>query len=149
MRVTAGRLQRSSPTDFATYTPAVTNGGAATFNVQSGYYSRTDKRIDVCIYLTVGTAGSGTGIVTVAMPSNVDRSIRQALTLHTESIGSGGNASSHIGGGEAVFFTTTSGANTDRLRNDEGGSVGRESNILGSDLLAGGLITIVGWYREV
>ncbi|MFF1744745.1 hypothetical protein [Streptomyces mirabilis] len=148
MRITAGRLNQISPTDFTPYTPTVTNGGAATFNIQSGWYTKTDKMVTVCIYLTVGTAGTGTGVVTVDMPSNVDRSIRQALTMHTETIGSGGNASSHIAGGECVFFTGTSGARSDRLRIDEGGATSRENNIQGADLISGGLITIEGTYRE-
>lgn len=131
-----------------TYTPTVANGGTVTWTTRTGYYWKVGKMVYVTIYLVVNAAGSGAGIVSVDMPSSVDRSLRQALTLHTETVGSGGNAASHIGGGEAVFFTGGSGATSDRLRNDEGSATSRENNVLGNDLLAGGLITIQGWYRE-
>lgn len=147
-RVTADRLQQGAPTDMTVYTPAVTNGGTATFSTQIGYYTITDLWVDVEIYLVVSVAGSGGGIVTVAMPTNVDRTQRQFINAHTETIGSGGNASTHIAGGEAVFFTSGSGATTDRIRIDEGSATSRENNILGNDLLATGLITLVGRYRR-
>lgn len=135
----------NSPT---TYVPTVTNGGTVTWTTRTGVYWKIGKMVYVTIYLVINAAGSGAGIVMVDMPSSVDRTLRQVLTLHTESVGSGGNASSHIGGGEAVFFTGGSGATSDRLRTDEGSSTSRENNVLGNDLLAGGLITIQGWYRE-
>lgn len=135
-------------TSWSTYTPTVSGGGSATFSTQTGYYYKLGKVVFVTVYLVVNATGSGAGIVTVDMPSNVDRSTRQTLTMHTESIGSGGNAVSHIGGGECVFFTTGTGATSDRLRNDEGSSTSRENNVLGNDLLTGGSITIQGWYRE-
>lgn len=131
-----------------TFTPAVTNGGSVTWTTRTGYYWKLGKMVYVCVYLVVNAGGSGAGIVSVDMPSNVDRSIRQVLTLHTETIGSGGNALSHIGGGECVFFTSGAGATSDRLRTDEGGGTARENNVTGADLLAGGLITVQGWYRE-
>lgn len=131
-----------------TFTPTITNGGTVTWTTRTGYYWKVGKMVYVCIYLVINAAGSGGGIVMVDMPSNVDRSLRQVLTLHTESVGSGGNASSHIGGGECVFFTGGSGATSDRLRTDEGSSTSRENNILGNDLLSTGLISIQGWYRE-
>ena len=140
MRMTAARLQQGSPTDATAYTPAVTNGGSATFSTQTGYYSVLDDWVNVVVYLVIGTAGTGTSIVTVDMPTNVDRTIRQALLLHAETIGAGG------GGSGCVFFTSGSGATSDRLRVDANAADG-EGNIQGVDLKAGGLITIQGTYR--
>jgi hypothetical protein len=135
-----------STTTWTTYTPTVANGGTVTWTTRTGYYYKLGKIVFVCIYLNANAAGSGTSIVTVDMPSSVDRGNRQALTLHAETIGANGNATSSIRGGECVFFTGGSGATCDRLRVDNGTS--NESNIQGVDLLSGGLITIQGWYRE-
>lgn len=146
MRITAARLQQGAPTDPTTYTPAVANGGSVVFNTQTGYYSVVDDWVTVVVYLTVGTAGSGTGVVTVDMPTNVDRSARQALVLHGETIGAGGAGTGIIRGGECAFFTSGSGGTSDRLRVDANAADG-EGNIQGIDLKAGGLITIQGTYR--
>lgn len=131
---------------FNTYSPTVTNGGSATFSTRTGWWMRVGKMVYVCIYLVVNAAGSGTNIVTVTAPTAVDRTTRQALTVHSESNGAGGNATSAIRGGECVFFTGGSGATADRIRIDNGAGV--EGNIQGVDLLSGGIVTIQGWYRE-
>lgn len=146
MRITADRLQQGDPTDIQTYVPAVTNQGTATFNTQIGYYTITDFWVDITIYITGNVAGSGAGLVTVAMPTNVDRTTRQFLGIHSESNGPGGT---HIGGGEAVFFTSGSGALTDRLRIDDNSAASKENNITGADLLATGVLTISGRYRRI
>jgi hypothetical protein len=97
------------------------------------------------IYLVINAAGSGAATVSVDMPSNVHRSLRQTITMHTESTGPNGT---HIGNGQCVFFTTGTGATSDRLRTSSNDATNRDLNITGADLLAGGLITIQGWYRE-
>jgi hypothetical protein len=135
-----------SATTWSTYTPAITGGGTVTWTSRTGYYYKLGKIVFVCVYLNVLAAGSGTSLVTIDMPSTVDRTNRQVLTLHVETIGANGNATSSIRGGECVFFTGGTGATSDRLRVDNGTS--NESNIQGADLLAGGLLTIQGWYRE-
>lgn len=129
-----------------TYTPVVTNGGSATFSTLTGTYVMVGPLTWVNIDLNVNAAGSGSGLVTITMPTAPDHTQRQVLTMHTESIGAGGNATSHIGGGEAVFLAGGSGTTTDRLRTDEGAATARENNIQGVDLLAGGHITIQGFY---
>lgn len=133
-------------TTWTTYTPTVTNGGTVTWTTRTGYYYKLGKIVFVCINLVVNGVGSGSGLVAVDMPSSVERTGRQALTVHAETIGANGNATSSIRGGECVFLTGGSGATSDRCRVDNGTS--NESNIQGIDLLAGGLITIQGWYRE-
>jgi hypothetical protein len=135
-----------STTTWTTYTPTIGNGGSVTWTTRTGYYYKLGKIVFVCIYLNVNAVGSGTSLVTVDMPSSVDRSTRQALTVHAETIGANGNATSSIRGGECVFLTGGTGATSDRIRVDNGTS--NESNIQGVDLLAGGLITVQGWYRE-
>lgn len=153
-RITADRLQQGDPTDIATYTPAVTNGGTATWATQIGFYAITDQWVDVVIYLIAGAAGSGTGLLTVAMPTNVDRSTRQALIVHAESVGAGNGGSattSAIRGGECVFFTTGTGTLSDRIRVDETVTTGNEQNLQGSNILFGANttnITISGRYRR-
>ncbi|WP_194280617.1 hypothetical protein [Streptomyces fagopyri] len=149
-RLTDVRLQAGSPTDIASYTPIVTNGGTAVFNIQTGFYSITDIWVDVIVYLSVGTAGSGSGIVMVDMPTAVDRTIRQALTVHGETVGVNGNGASTGGtirGGECAFFTGGSGARSDRIRIDDSDGDG-ENNLLGVDFKLGGLLTIQGRYRR-
>lgn len=130
---------------FPTFVPTITNGGAVTWTTRTGWYQRVGKMIYVNVWLIVNGAGSGAGIVQVDMPTSVYRGTRQALTMHTESVGPGG---SHIGDGECLFFTGGSGATADRLRTSSNGATNADANILGSDLLAGGSIVINGWYRE-
>jgi hypothetical protein len=144
--VVAGEMTMQGTNTWTTYAPTVTNGGSVTWATRTGYYWKLGKIVFVVIYLAVNTAGSGTALVTVDMPSNVDRSTRQVLTLHGESVGATGNATSAVRGGECVFFTSGTGATADRLRVD--GSAGTEGNIEGVDLLAGGTLAIQGWYRE-
>lgn len=129
-----------------TYTPTVTGAGGATYSTLTGIYVVVGPLTWVNIDLTVLAAGSGSSLVALSMPSTPDHTQRQALTMHTESIGAGGNANSHIGGGEAVFLAGGSSNTTDRLRTDEGAALARENNIQGADLLAGGHITIQGFY---
>lgn len=143
-----GRTAPAVDNEWTTYTPTVAGAGSVTWTTRTGWWKRSRSVIHVCVYLVVNVAGTGTGVVTVTMPTNVYRGTRQVLTMHTETIGAGGNATSHIGGGECVFFPTGSGAVSDRLRTDEGSTTARENNLEGVDLLATGSITIQGWYRE-
>jgi len=131
-----------------TWTPVFSNQGSATFSTITGVYAILGPLVWVNLYAVVNVAGTGTNLLNVTMPTNVDRTRRQILTLHTETVGAGGNSSSHVGGGEAVFLTSGSGSVTDRLRIDEGGTTGREQNIEGVDLLTGGSLTIQGMYLQ-
>lgn len=142
----AGVIDNYAANAFFTYTPTVGNGGTVTWSTRTGWWMRLGPMVFVTVYLVVNAAGSGAGIVTVDMPTNVYRGTRQTLTMHCESVGPGG---SHIGDGQAVFFTSGSGGTADRLRNSSNGASNADANITGADLLAGGIITITGWYREV
>lgn len=140
-----GRTAPASDNEWTSYTPTVTNGGSVTWTTRTGWYKRRGKTVEVCVYLAVNAAGSGGSTVMVDMPSSVYRGTRQLMPMHTESVGPNG---SHIGNGTCVFFTGGSGATSDRLRTSSNDGTNRDSNITGADLLAGGTITIQGWYRE-
>lgn len=134
--------QGNSP---STYIPTWGNAGTAAFSSNTGTYWRLGKVVFVTVYAVVSTAGSGTGNLTVTMPTNVSRATRQCLTVHSESNGPGG---SHLAGGEVVFFVGGSGAVADRIRWDDNSATNNEASVQGQDLLVGGIITIQGWYRE-
>lgn len=134
-------------TTWTTYTPTVTNGGSVTWTTRTGYYYKLGKIVFVVVYLVVNVAGTGSGLVAVDMPSSVDRTTRQALVLHGETIGVNGTGSGTLRGGEAVFFPGGSGATSDRLRVVDADGDG-SGNVQGVDLKAGASLTIQGWYRE-
>lgn len=124
------------------FAPTVSNTGGATWSKRSGYWVQLGPLRYVNVDLVVSGAGSGANTVTVTFPFNVDRTNRQTLTMHTESVGPNG---SHIGDGQCVFFTSGSGGVSDRLRTSSNDPTNRDQNITGADLLSGGIITIQGW----
>lgn len=130
----------------ATFTPGIGNTGGATFSTRTGWWFRIGPMRYVSMYYVIDTAGAGAGIVTTTVPWNVDRTTRQTLTAHYESVGPNG---SHIGNGQCVYFTGGSGGVADRLRNSSNDGTNRDLNITGADLLAGGIIEIEGWLQEV
>jgi hypothetical protein len=140
-----GRMATGAEVEPVDYTPTVAGGGSVAWTSRTGWYYKVGKMVYVCIYLGVSANGSGTGFVSVDMPTAVYRGTRQMLSMHTESIGPNG---SHVGNGSCVFFTSGTGATADRLRTSSNDATNRDSNITGVDLLAAGTITIEGWYRE-
>jgi hypothetical protein len=150
VQVNSGAFNINSSGEIDTYgfntthsfVPAVGNAGTATWTTRSGYWLRLGPLRFVNINLVVNAAGSGAGIVTVTLPFNVERTLRQTITMHTESVGPNG---SHVGDGECVFFAGGGGAVSDRLRTSSNDGTNRDLNLTGADLLAGGSITIQGW----
>jgi hypothetical protein len=130
--------------DINTFTPTVGNDGTATYSTRTGWWVQMGPLRYVCIYLVVNAAGSGTGNVTVSVPFTVDRSTRQTLAMHTESVGPNG---SHVGNGQCVFFVGGTGGVADRLRTSSNDATNRDSNITGADMLANGIIVIEGFLR--
>lgn len=122
---------------FQSYTPTVTGGGSVTWTQRTGWWQRMGSWVHFVAYLTVNAAGSGATVVTITAPTSIDRTTRQVVTAHTESLTAGNNGSSTV-----VAFQSGSGNVWDRLRNSTNGS------ITGADLLATGVITVEGWYRE-
>jgi hypothetical protein len=133
--------------DAATFTPGIAGTGGATFSTRTGWWYRIGPMRYVNMYFVVDPAGAGSGAanVTTTVPFNVDRTTRQTLTMHCESVGPNG---SHIGDGQCVYFTGGSGGVSDRLRNSSNDGTNRDLNITGADLLANGIIVIEGWLRE-
>lgn len=124
------------------FVPGVVNAGSATFSTRSGYWIQFGPLRFVNVYLVVNAAGSGAGLFNVTLPFSVNRDLRQTITMHCESVGPNG---SHIGDGQCVFFTGTSGGTSDRLRNSSNDATNRDQNITGADLLSNGLISIEGF----
>lgn len=131
------------------YTPTWGNAGSATFASTSGYYWKLGKIVFVAIGGTLSGAGSGTTTpLTVTLPTSPDRSIRQTLTLHAETVTvKGGTGASTIRNGQAVTFAGGSGTVVDRLRVTDSDGDG-DDNLFGADLKSNSILTIQGWYRE-
>lgn len=133
---------------FVTFNPTVGNAGSATWSTKTGWYIKFGPIRFVTIYLVASGAGSGsTTPLTVSVPFNVDRSTRQALTLHAESVGVNAGGTAVIRGGEAVWFVGGSGGVADRLRVDDRDGDGA-NNLFGADIFNNSIITIQGWLRE-
>lgn len=122
---------------WTTYTPTVGGGGSVTWTTRTGYYYKIGKLVFLTIYLQVNAPGTGGSVITVTAPSSIDRSIRQVMTVNIE-----GSVVDLNGPASLMTFLGGSGATFDRIRLNDGGSLG------GSDLSAGVLVTIQGWYRE-
>lgn len=129
---------------YNTYTPAVTGGGTVTWSTRTGWWQRVGGMVFFTAYLVVNAAGSGASNVTITTPTNIDRTTRQIIPLHAEGIFSAGLLSN----GNAVAFVGGSGAVIDRLRASNNGATNADANITGADLLANGILTVTGWYRE-
>ena len=122
--------------DATTYTPVLTGGGSATYSTRRGWYYQVGPMVYMNAYVVVNAAGSGATVVTITAPFDIDRTNRQFVPTHTESLTAGNNGSS-----TALAFNTGSGPTFDRIRNSTNGS------ITGADLQAGGIITVEGWFR--
>jgi hypothetical protein len=122
--------------NIQTYTPTVNGGGAVTWTTRTGWWWELGEMVFFTAYLVVNTAGTGGSIVQVNAPTDIYRGTRQVVGMSVENGGLNGHS-------HAVAFTGSVGATWDRLRSYDG------QNIVGSDLLAGALITVQGWYRKV
>lgn len=135
--------------DFTVFTPTTTGHGSATFQTRTGFYWKLGKMVFVTEHFDVLAAGSGGSNWQPGLPSTPDRAIisgRHVFTVHTEGIVI---STTVLGGGEAVIFDGGSGAIIDRVRTTKTPDTNaRETALLGSDLTAGALITISGWYKE-
>jgi hypothetical protein len=142
-----GELSVLGGTTWTPYTPSWTNVGSATFTTNTGYYWKLGKIVFVSGYAVVNAAGSGTSVVNVTMPSTVDKSTRQVLTFHGETIGVNGGGTNTFRGGEVTFVVGANNATADRIRVDDNDGDG-EQNLQGQDLKAGSQLAFQGWYRE-
>ena len=130
-----------------TYTPAVANGGTATFTTRSGEYilfggATTPAICFFTAYIVVNAVGSGAVNVTVDGPVDIHRTRRQHVPVTTE----GGFATASSLTGSLVAFTGGAGATFDRLRLTDGTGSDALVNVTGADLRAGMNICCQGWY---
>ena len=120
---------------WQSYTPGVNGGGAVTWTTRTGWWYQVGDMVFFTAYLVVNAAGTGSSIFQVMAPTDIYRGTRQVVGMSVENGGLNGHS-------HAVAFTGSTGPTWDRLRSYDG------QNIIGSDLLAGALITIEGWYRK-
>lgn len=143
----SGEMLTYASDTFHTYTPLFANVGGATTSTQTGWYLRVGKMIFVNAHAVFNGAGAGVGIVGIRMPTDVDRTTRQVLTCHCETVSMQGVGATTTRGGEAVALTSGSGNLLDRIRLDDSDGDG-EANLQARDLVVGSVVTVQGWYRE-
>jgi len=134
-----GTLVGATDTEWTAYTPAITNGGAATLGTADGWWKRSGTRIDVEAYLIIGTAGTGGSTVMVSLPSTPYRGAanrRQSVPGYLGAFSTGNGPCC------ALITAGGSGARIDQVQNVANGA------LTGASLTAGAIITIHGWYRE-
>lgn len=130
--------QGNSPT---TFTPTVTGGGTVTWTTRTGWYHRIGKMIYVAMHFVVNAAGSGAANFQVDAPTgSVNGATDQILLTHFQS----GTTRT----GYTVHFMGGTGATFDRIRVQDGGAADTVANLQGSNLTAGAVLVIQGWYRE-
>jgi hypothetical protein len=143
--LTASALNDATLSAISSYTPTVANGGTVTWTTRTGWYYRigTSHLVYFNAYLVVNAAGSGSSQVTITAPSNIDRTTQQVVPANgTVLMGVGavlGVVRANTTGSGAVFDAIVFGCPTANLAH---------SAVIGSDLQAGGTITMAGWYRE-
>jgi hypothetical protein len=127
------------------YTPVFTNHGTATFSTLAGLWRYiAPKLVFVTIYFVVDTAGSGAGALTITLPTNPDRTLRQLIPCHVDGLRSSG----FLGVGAIVIFISGSDEVADRIRTQDNGSANDVDNLSGANLLSNGVFTAQGIYRE-
>jgi hypothetical protein len=133
------------PEVWNTYTPTVGNTGTATYTTRTGYWRYiAPKLVWFSCFIVVNVAGSGTGIITVTTPTNIHRLQQQIMPLWISDM----IAAGALLGGYAICFTSGTGNIIDRLRRQSNAGTNNMPNLIGSDMLSGGAITITGTYRE-
>jgi hypothetical protein len=130
--------QNNTPT---TFTPVVTGGGTVTWTTRTGWWFRIGKMIYVSMHLVVNAAGSGAANFQVDAPTaTVSGATDQILLTHFQSGTTRVGYTDHFMGGTAATF--------DRIRVQDGGAADTVTNLVGSQLTAGAILVIQGWYRE-
>jgi hypothetical protein len=135
----AGRLVRSTDTEWTTYTPAITNGGTAVASTADGWWKRVGGLVYVEVYLTIGTAGSGSSTVMISLPSTPYRGAgnrRQNIPGFSGGLGSGNGPLC------GLVLGTGSGARIDQVQDVANAA------LTGTRLAVNVTLTINGWYRE-
>ena len=155
-RITLHGDVRFSTTNWLSYIPNALGFNGGSFQSRLGYYYQLGRMVFVNIQITMINGGSTTNntVISVSMPTGVDRTNRQLLPvwiqgLRTNPGATNPNADLYTSVGTAVFQTGSSGVNTDWIIARRGGETAGEDPILGQFIGAGAVISIVGWYRSV
>lgn len=120
------------------YTPSLGGDGTATYSNRSGWWIQVGNMIFYNAYFVASGAGSGATMLSLSAPTEIDRTARQTLLCHAESL-----TASNSGTCTAVALTTGSGATWDRVRNPSG------TNLVGSTIQASTILSFQGWYRRL
>jgi hypothetical protein len=133
-------------TGWTVFTPSITGHGSATFSTLTGRWRSLGFLVaHVVYYFVVDTAGSGTDVVQLGLPSGapVNLATRQMIPCSAEGMagGGGGNRSGHM-----VSFTSGDGLTWDRIRLPDGVD-SHLDNLLGADLAAGMIFVAQGTYQ--
>jgi hypothetical protein len=145
--VDAAMFTATAPEGYAAYTPAVGGGGNANFATRAGWYCQRGKKVHFCAYIVIGgTAGTGSASVTVTAPTSIDRTTRQIVPAEGDGLRGGSGADAV---GVARANTSGSGAVWDKiLLTSITTTFSGHTELQGSDLTAGGILTIEGVYRS-
>ncbi|KPI31348.1 hypothetical protein OV320_2564 [Actinobacteria bacterium OV320] len=131
-------------TTWTSWTPAITNGGSATYAIRDGWYYKIGKLVYIEAYITLSALGTGTTGITISLPSTPYRGSanrRQYIGVYLGGIAAGTNSS--VGGhGVCLIQPGGSGALLDQVRGPT------DIQVRGENLSATATMTINGWYRE-
>lgn len=126
---------------WETYTPAIANGGTATFSTANGYYRTMGDLVFVSAYMVCSAAGSGTTAVTLSLPVAPYRgptaNLRQMIPGHIGAV-SVGVSGTYTG----LIIASGSGAVIDKLTSYNA------VDLQGSYLQNNTILTFEGWYRK-
>lgn len=126
------------------FNPIVNNSGGAVWTQRDGRYAIVGNLVFIRMYLASTHAGSGSTPITITVPIDIERTMRQIVPLQME-VGFGLNTNF---AGYAVAFSSGSGSTFDRLRVQDGSTAGRLTNLTGANINDGTLIAIQGFYRR-
>ncbi|MFE0812665.1 hypothetical protein ACFW34_35110 [Streptomyces sp. NPDC058848] len=133
-----GAITEYAADTFETWTPVISGGGTATFDVRDGWYQRVGKMIYVYATWSVGTAGSGASAVTVSLPVVPWR----GTASRRQTISGDVSGASPEGPLSGVIFAGGAGATLQRIQMSDG------TDAIGTDLAAGSIWILQGWLRE-
>lgn len=120
------------------FTPALGGDGSATYSNRGGWWIQVGNMIFYNAYFVASGAGSGTTMLSLTTPTEVDRTTRQTLVCHAE-----GMSGTNSGTATALALTTGSGAVFDRVRNSTG------TNLTGANITSSSILSFQGWYRAL
>lgn len=123
---------------YNTWTPAFSGGGAATYTTADGWYQRIGGMIFMHAYVVVGVAGTGATQITTNLPTTPWR----GSANRRQTIPGTVSGASPDGPISVVVFAGSAGATAQRIQLSDGGDA------IGTDLAAGSIWIIEGWYRE-